>query len=323
MHSGVYEIVNKASGERYIGSAVHFQSRWKAHVKELRRNTHHAPYLQYSWNKHGEDAFEFRKLLVCSRANLLVYEQLLLDAFKPKYNTCKIAGSRLGVKLTSSDKTRISEKVKRAWATDRHKMLAGNRAGSARLVELYKDPNYRELHKRRVRMARQKNAEVLTYNGVTKPLREWADEYGIEANTLYNRLRADWKVEDALATPVFEINSKAFFDARREKRGQPVYDYKGQKLGLVELARALGVDKSQLWSMLRKRGLEGAIAYYEAVAEGNRPKTLRNVVCEYNGKPQSLLTLCEEFNAPYPTLSRRVKRYGLEETIKYYEAKRA
>ena len=271
MHSGVYEIVNKATGKRYVGSAKRFKSRWKAHVTELRGNRHHAPYLQRSWNKYGEDAFEFRKLLVCSRQNLLLYEQILMDGLNPEYNVCKVAGSRLGVRLTRA----------------------------------------------------QVNAKLLTYNGTTKSIREWANEYGVPITTFHNRLTAGWAFERALTTPVLNVNSKAFFDARREKLGQPVYDYKGQKLGLVDLSRALGIDKGQLWSMLRKRGPEGAIAYYEAVAEGNRPKTLRNVVCEYNGKPQSLLTLCEEFNAPYPTLSRRVKRYGLEETIKYYEAKRA
>ena len=38
-------------------------------------------------------------------------------------------------------------------------------------------------------------------------------------------------------------------------------------------------------------------------------------------KFQTTPTMCEFMNDP--TLSRRVKRYGLEETIKYYEAKRA
>lgn len=172
-------------------------------------------------------------------------------------------------------------------------------------------------------MGKQVNAKTLTYNGVTKPLREWADEYHIPDSTFHARLNAGWTAERALTTPVFDIRSKAFFDARREILGHPVYQYRGQSLGLVELATALGTSKGALWRMLRTRSLEDTIAYYEAVAAGARPKTLRNVVCEYNGKEQSLLTLCEEFGAPYPTLSRRVKRYGLEETIKYYEQKRA
>ena len=323
MHSGVYKIVNKATGDEYIGSAAHFQSRWKAHIKELRGGRHHSPYLQRSWNKHGENAFEFKKLLVCSRQNLLVYEQLLLDALQPKYNTCKIANNRLGVGHDTAAKQRISERSKRLWRDKRDYMLSVTRIGQEKMLHLRKDPAYRALLKQKTCAGRRKNAKTLTYNSVTKSLREWAEEYNIPDTTLHNRLRSGWTTEQAITTPVFEVNSKEFFDARREKRGQPIYDYKGQKMGLVELANALGVDKSQLWRMLRKRGLEDTIAYYEAVAEGSRPKTLRNVVCEYNGKPQSLLTLCEEFGAPYPTLSRRVKRYGLEETIKYYEAKRA
>lgn len=323
MYSGVYEVVNKVNGNRYVGATSHFRSRWKTHLNELRSGKHHAPGLQKDWNEHGADAFVFNKLLVCSSRNLLLYEQIYLDALQPEYNTCKVAGTRKGIKLPQSEIDRISRVSKRSWAANREKMMAAVKAGHAKLKELRKDSSFQERHKQNVRRAKQVNAKTLTYNGATKPLREWAEEYNIPSTTLHNRVKSGWTAERALTTPVFDINSKAFFDARRETCGHPVYEYKGQKIGLVELATALGVEKSQLWNMLRKRGPEGAIAYYEAVAEGNRPKTLRNVVCEYNGKPQSLLTLCEEFNAPYPTLSRRVKRYGLEETIKYYEAKRA
>lgn len=50
------------------------------------------------------------------------------------------------------------------------------------------------------------NREVtnrLTYNGVTKPLSDWAVEYGLRPSTLYKRIyRHGWDVERSLTTPV-------------------------------------------------------------------------------------------------------------------------
>lgn len=43
---------------------------------------------------------------------------------------------------------------------------------------------------------------LITYNGETKTLAQWADEKGIKKTTLYNRLtKSKWSVEKALNTP--------------------------------------------------------------------------------------------------------------------------
>ena len=100
MNTGIYQILNLANGKRYIGSAVNFKQRWKKHRTELRGNRHHAPHLQYSWNKYGEENFKFEILLTCEKEELLEYEQLHFDELKPEYNVAKIAGSPLGTKRT-------------------------------------------------------------------------------------------------------------------------------------------------------------------------------------------------------------------------------
>lgn len=44
---------------------------------------------------------------------------------------------------------------------------------------------------------------MLTYNGQTRPLAEWADAYGLNRHTLWSRLnKSHWTVEKALTTPV-------------------------------------------------------------------------------------------------------------------------
>lgn len=107
MRSGVYEIRN-ANGKRYIGSAVHLSQRWGSHRHQLRRNTHHSAHLQSAWNKSGEAAFNFYKLVICKPEHLLMYEQLCIDGFAPEYNICRTAGSSLGVKRTPGCRANLS-----------------------------------------------------------------------------------------------------------------------------------------------------------------------------------------------------------------------
>lgn len=42
---------------------------------------------------------------------------------------------------------------------------------------------------------------MLTYKGVTKPIREWALEVGITREAISYRLKQGWTVEEALETP--------------------------------------------------------------------------------------------------------------------------
>lgn len=90
--TGVYEIKNKINGKRYIGStSINFNKRLVHHLNELRRNNHKNVYLQNSWNKYGEDNFEFNILEVVDKCCTLEVEQSYLDALKPEYNINPLA----------------------------------------------------------------------------------------------------------------------------------------------------------------------------------------------------------------------------------------
>jgi group I intron endonuclease len=92
MTSGVYAIVNKENGKRYIGSSTCIERRWKEHRRNLRYNKHHSSYLQNAWNKYGEHNFDFVVIQECSIESLLIYEQFYLDEeVPPEYNCCLIA----------------------------------------------------------------------------------------------------------------------------------------------------------------------------------------------------------------------------------------
>lgn len=56
----IYCIVNKINEKVYVGQTIDLRSRWNSHKSYLRNNTHNNQHLNRSWNKYGEDSFEFK-----------------------------------------------------------------------------------------------------------------------------------------------------------------------------------------------------------------------------------------------------------------------
>ena len=67
---GIYAIKNKVSGKIYIGQSTNIENRWYKHKTSLRHNYHGNYHLQCSWNKYGEDSFEFSVLEECEKDKL-------------------------------------------------------------------------------------------------------------------------------------------------------------------------------------------------------------------------------------------------------------
>ena len=79
LNCGIYHIINKVNGKRYVGQSKDIKTRWSWHRSYLRRNKHHNLYLQRSWNKYGEDAFFFLVTDVCEESDLCKIEQSYID----------------------------------------------------------------------------------------------------------------------------------------------------------------------------------------------------------------------------------------------------
>jgi group I intron endonuclease len=96
---GVYAIINKINGKRYIGStSVSFAYRWERHIGELRTGTNACIILQNAVNKHGLASFEFKILKTCTPEEAIIYEQRYLDRYQPwlpnnGYNVGKTASA--------------------------------------------------------------------------------------------------------------------------------------------------------------------------------------------------------------------------------------
>lgn len=119
--SGIYEIVNRTNGKRYVGSAVDIAQRWRQHRCELGKGRHN-PILQRAWLKYGAENFEFRIIeYVADKAALIEREQFYLDQMQPEYNVAVSAGSNFGVRWSAETKARMGEASKRVWSSPDHR----------------------------------------------------------------------------------------------------------------------------------------------------------------------------------------------------------
>ena len=84
--SGIYCIVNTTNQKKYVGSSKNIYQRLQKHRAYLRKNVHENCKLQNSWNKHGEDSFQYYVLEFCSEEQLIQREQFYIDTIKPWYN---------------------------------------------------------------------------------------------------------------------------------------------------------------------------------------------------------------------------------------------
>lgn len=132
--AGVYKIT--LNGRIYVGSAVCLSNRWKSHRHELSRGKHHSRFLQSAYDKHGisEAAFEVLEA-VEDTSKLIEREQAWLDRLRPfdgGYNTCRVAGSRLGVPATAETKAKQSKAHKgKIFSAETRKKLAEASRGHA------------------------------------------------------------------------------------------------------------------------------------------------------------------------------------------------
>ncbi len=135
IESGIYRLQNTVSGKVYIGSAANTNRRRSQHYFDLRHGKHANSHLQKSWNKHGEDAFEFKVLIRCAKEYLIRLEQEAIDDYRDTlgwemmYNNATRAGSQLGMKHSpeSIAKMSASSKGKKASPETRVKLSAMRR----------------------------------------------------------------------------------------------------------------------------------------------------------------------------------------------------
>jgi group I intron endonuclease len=141
---GIYAIVCKTTGKRYVGqTAISFASRKRKHIKLLEDGKHHSPKLQNAYNKYGRAQFSFvilERIDASNKVRLNKREQHYMNRTpKSRSLNCRpSAESMLGFKFTGEALIKNHAHIRRL-ATD-PKTRAKN---LAHLRKLNSDPEKR------------------------------------------------------------------------------------------------------------------------------------------------------------------------------------
>lgn len=129
----------------------------------LRQNRHHAPKLQMSFNKHGEEVFEFVVLRSCKEAlSLSKWEQYWVNkknAYSNGYNTLK--------EVRWTDPVVQAARVAKKWSDPNQKK---QQAEHSRV--LWIKPGFKEHHAKRTSEAQKKRWEEFRNKNYTPE--QWA-----------------------------------------------------------------------------------------------------------------------------------------------------
>ena len=87
---GIYMIENRINGKLYIGQTNNLSRRHKRHFSDLRANVHPNPHLQHSFNKYGEENFNFKIILYCEEDDLTYFEDFFIKFFNFNKNLCAV-----------------------------------------------------------------------------------------------------------------------------------------------------------------------------------------------------------------------------------------
>ena len=88
---GIYYIQNKITKQLYIGQSIRLKERKQKHLFDLRNNKHQNTHLQNSFNKYGEENFEYGVTEYCEPSQLDELEIAYMELYNVKkygFNIC-------------------------------------------------------------------------------------------------------------------------------------------------------------------------------------------------------------------------------------------
>lgn len=219
--AGIYEIRNQLDNRVYVGQAVNIRKRWHIHLHYLNCGTHCNRFLQRSWEKHGFKSFKFTIIeKVLNLDELDTREQYHMDLLRScdrdsGFNLAPASKSNLGVKYSEESKLKMSKAQKGKIITPEARTkisatLMGRKASpdtieKRRLKLIGKKRSESQIKTIRESHRRRMNTPMYEAFGKSQTIRDWAEEYRLNTNTLKNRiLRAGMAIEVALTQEKFQ-----------------------------------------------------------------------------------------------------------------------
>lgn len=86
---------------------------------------------------------------------------------------------------------------------------------------------------------------LITYNGKTQNMTQWAREIGVRRELIKDRLKSGWSVEDALTKRKCEL---------WERKDNRLLTYDGKTMTVSQWAKEIGVNRSTLSHRINERG---------------------------------------------------------------------
>lgn len=147
-HAGIYKLVNKATGQCYVGQSQYVKKRLKEHFRLLRWGKHSNPRLQYAYNKYGADNFVGEIEIYCEDpADLDLLEEAFLagDATFTEpviYNIADFAKAPMRGKTHSEEVRQRIRIGRRATKFDYQSQSYRNTLSEAQRRRFFSDPKF-------------------------------------------------------------------------------------------------------------------------------------------------------------------------------------
>ena len=160
LKSGIYKWVDTHSGKIYVGSAARcLYLRYHQHLSDLRLNKHGNAILQAIFNKRP-DSLKFEVLEFCGKEVSLEREQFYIDTLNPEINILRVAGSRLGRKVSPETLVRMKSVVRT------HEQIAKIKEARSKQVFTKEQLEYRASKVREANFRRVECSNGKVYNSV-------------------------------------------------------------------------------------------------------------------------------------------------------------
>lgn len=186
---GIYCIINKINGKRYIGSTHDLEKRKKTHFKYLVMGKHSVVNLQDDYNKWGREAFKFEILEILDDENDLIFQE---NYWIASFNSITTGYNLIYAKSSSSVDVRlqISTSTKgRQHCEESKKKISDAKIGIPRSIETKeaiskakKGISLSEKHKKKIsnsnkgRVFDQKDCQKIS-EGVKRTLKRYKENW--------------------------------------------------------------------------------------------------------------------------------------------------